>query len=305
MASTGPITVGSPPVALLPARPRARAGIVTVLRRFCRKKPLGAAGGVLMLIMAVTALLADQLQTHDPIATDAAQTLAHPSSAHWLGSDHLGRDIYSRIVHGARVSLIVGMASTLLGSVVGGIIGLLSGYVGGKTDLIAQRALDILQGLPLLVLALVMTAALGPSLPNVIVAISIPIIPRASRIIRASVLSIREMQYIEAARGLGVSHLRIAFRHVLPNTIGPFIVLTTAQLGSAILVEAALSFLGLGVPDPYPSWGRMLSVSAAEYAQKAPWLVLFPGIAISLAVFGSNMLGDALRDTLDPRLRGA
>ena len=305
MASTGPITAGSPPVALLPARPRARAGIVTVLGRFFRKKPLGAAGGVLMLIMAVTALLADQLQTHDPIATDAAQTLAHPSSAHWLGSDHLGRDIYSRIVHGARVSLIVGMASTLLGSVVGGIIGLLSGYVGGKTDLIAQRALDILQGLPLLVLALVMTAALGPSLPNVIVAISIPIIPRASRIIRASVLSIREMQYIEAARGLGISHLRIAFRHVLPNTIGPFIVLTTAQLGSAILVEAALSFLGLGVPEPYPSWGRMLSVSAAEYAQKAPWLVLFPGIAISLAVFGSNMLGDALRDTLDPRLRGA
>ena len=305
MASTGPITAGSPPVALLPARPRARAGIVTVLGRFCRKKPLGAAGGVLMVIMAVTALLADQLQTHDPIATDAAQTLAHPSSAHWLGSDHLGRDIYSRIVHGARVSLIVGMASTLLGSVVGGIIGLLSGYAGGKTDLIAQRALDILQGLPLLVLALVMTAALGPSLPNVIVAISIPIIPRASRIIRASVLSIREMQYIEAARGLGISHLRIAFRHVLPNTIGPFIVLTTAQLGSAILVEAALSFLGLGVPEPYPSWGRMLSVSAAEYAQKAPWLVLFPGIAISLAVFGSNMLGDALRDTLDPRLRGA
>jgi peptide/nickel transport system permease protein len=278
---------------------------VTVLGRFCRKKPLGAAGGVLMLIMAVTALLADQLQTHDPIATDAAQTLAHPSSAHWLGSDHLGRDIYSRIVHGARVSLIVGIASTLLGSVVGGIIGLLSGYVGGKTDLIAQRALDILQGLPLLVLALVMTAALGPSLQNVIVAISIPIIPRAARVIRASVLSIREMQYIEAARGLGVSHLRIAFRHVLPNTIGPFIVLTTAQLGSAILVEAALSFLGLGVPEPYPSWGRMLSVSAAEYAQKAPWLVLFPGIAISLAVFGSNMLGDALRDTLDPRLRGA
>ena len=305
MASTGPITVGSPPVALVPARRDARAGVVTVLRRFCRKKPLGAAGGVLMLIMAVTALLADQLQTHDPIATDAAQTLAPPSAAHWLGSDHLGRDIYSRIVHGARVSLIVGIASTLLGSVVGGIIGLLSGYVGGKTDLIAQRALDILQGLPLLVLALVMTAALGPSLPNVIVAISIPIIPRASRIIRASVLSIREMQYIEAARGLGISHLRIAFRHVLPNTIGPFIVLTTAQLGSAILVEAALSFLGLGVPEPYPSWGRMLSVSAAEYAQKAPWLVLFPGIAISLAVFGSNMLGDALRDTLDPRLRGA
>src|SRR5205085_11050552 len=228
----------------------------TVVWWFVRKKPLGAAGGVLMLIMLVTALLANVLETHDPIATNAGATLAKPSDEHWLGTDHLGRDIFSRIVHGARVSLIVGIGSTLLGSVLGGIIGLLSAYAGGKTDLITQRALDILQGLPLLVLALVMTAALGPSLPNVIVAISIPIIPRAARVIRASVLSIREMQYIEAARGLGISHLRIAFRHVLPNTVGPFIVLTTAQLGSAILVEAALSFLGLGVPEPYPSWGR-------------------------------------------------
>ena len=273
--------------------------------RFMRKKPLGAAGGVLMLVMALTAIFADPLATYDPIATDAAHTLARPGPDHWLGSDHLGRDIYSRIVHGARVSLMVGVLSTLLGSVLGGIIGLLSGYFGGKFDLITQRLLDILQGLPLLVLALVMSASLGPSIQNVVIAISIPILPRAGRVIRASVLSIREMQYVEAARALGIQHLRIAFRHVLPNTIGPFIVLVTAQLGSAILVEAALSFLGLGVPEPYPSWGRMLSVSAAEYAQKAPWLVLFPGIAISLAVFGSNLLGDALRDTLDPRLRGA
>jgi peptide/nickel transport system permease protein len=270
-----------------------------------RKKPLGAAGGLLMVLMVVTAIFADVMATHDPIATDAAGTLAAPSAEHWLGSDHLGRDIYSRIVHGARVSLIVGLASTLLGSVLGGIIGLLSGYVGGKTDLVAQRVLDILQGLPLLVLALVMSASLGPSVQNVVIAISIPIIPRAARVIRASVLSIREMQYVEAAGAIGARHLRIAFRHILPNTIGPFIVLCTAQLGSAILVEATLSFLGLGVPEPYPSWGRMLSVSAAEYAQKAPHLVLFPGIAISLAVFGSNLLGDALRDTLDPRLRGS
>jgi peptide/nickel transport system permease protein len=299
--ATRPLGVEVPGVAIALRRP----GAGTVLARFCRKKPLGAIGGFLMIVILLTALFADQLQTHDPIATDAAASLARPGADHWLGSDHLGRDIYSRIVHGARVSLIVGLASTLLGSVLGGLIGLLSGYLGGKTDLITQRIMDILQGLPLLVLALVMSAALGPSIPNVVVAISIPIIPRAARVIRASVLSIREMQYVEAARAVGLRHLRIAFRHILPNTIGPFIVLCTAQLGSAILVEAALSFLGLGVPEPYPSWGRMLSVSAAEYAQKAPWLVMFPGLAISLAVFGSNLLGDALRDTLDPRLRGA
>jgi peptide/nickel transport system permease protein len=289
----------------LPLVLRPRAPAWRALARFCRRKPLGAIGGALMAIMVVAAVFADVLATHDPIATDAAHTLVPPGAAHWLGSDHLGRDIYSRIVHGARVSLAVGLASMVLGSALGGVLGLLSGYAGGRTDLTVQRLLDILQGLPLLVLALVMSAALGPSVSNVVLAISIPIVPRAARVVRSSVLSIREMQYVEAARALGLRHLRIAFRHVMPNTIGPFIVLCTAQLGSAILVEAALSFLGLGIPEPYPSWGRMLSVSAAEYAQKAPHLVLFPGVAISLAVFGSNLLGDALRDTLDPRLRGA
>src|SRR5213083_669050 len=298
MAASGMVVVAAPVRAADPAWPE-------TLLRFCRKKPLGAAGGFIMVLIVFTAVFANVLQTHDPIATDAAATLAPPSAAHWLGTDHLGRDIYSRILHGARVSLLVGLGSTLVASVLGGVIGLLSGYVGGKTDLVVQRVMDILQGLPLLVLALVMSAALGPSIPNVILAISIPIMPRAARVIRSSVLSIREFQYVEAAHALGLTHLRVAFRHILPNTVGPFIVLGTAQLGSAILVEAALSFLGLGVPEPYPSWGRMLSVSAAEYAQKAPHLVLFPGIAISLAVFGSNLLGDALRDVLDPRLRGA
>ena len=300
MAASGAAVAVAAPA----ARP-SRDGTWVTLLRFCRKKPLGAAGGAIMLLVAFAAIFANVLQTHDPIATAAAATLAPPSAEHWLGTDHLGRDIYSRILHGARVSLLVGLGSTFVASLLGGVIGLLSGYVGGKTDLVVQRMMDILQGLPLLVLALVMAAALGPSIPNVILAISIPIMPRAGRVIRSSVLSIREFQYVEAARALGLTHLRIAFRHIMPNTIGPFIVLGTAQLGSAILVEAALSFLGLGVPEPYPSWGRMLSVSAAEYAQKAPWLVLFPGIAISLAVFGSNLLGDALRDTLDPRLRGA
>ena len=301
MAADGPASVAVAPAPLS----LSRRGWPSTLWRFCRKKPLGAAGGAVMLLMVVVAVLAEPLATHDPIGTNANSTLAKPSADFLLGTDHLGRDIYTRIVYGARVSLIVGIGSTLLGSVLGGVIGLLSAYFGGATDLVTQRVMDILQGLPLLVLALVMSAALGPSIPNVIVAISIPILPRAARVIRASVLSIREFQYIEAARALGLGHLRIAFRHILPNTMGPFIVLCTAQLGSAILVEATLSFLGLGVPEPYPSWGRMLSVSAAEYAQKAPHLVLIPGIAISLVVFGSNLLGDALRDTLDPRLRGA
>jgi len=280
-------------------------GTVGPLRRFVGRQPLGTAGAAVMLLILVAALFAGVVARQDPIATDAADTLARPSVAHWLGTDHLGRDIWARVVHGARVSLVVGVASTLLGSGLGGLVGLLSGYAGGRTDLIGQRVLDVLQGLPLLILAIVMSAALGPSIVNVVVAISIPIVPRAARVVRASVLAIREMPYVEAALALGLRHRRVALRHVLPNTMAPFVVLGTAQLGSAILVEAALSFLGLGVPEPYPSWGRMLSVSAAEYAQTAPHLVLFPGIAISLAVFGSNLLGDALRDTLDPRLRGA
>src|SRR2546430_8962111 len=214
----------------VPASARPRAGTWTALARFARKKPVGAAGGVLILAMLVTAIFAEVLQTHDPIATDASATLAAPSADHWLGTAHLGRDIYSRIVHGARVSLIVGVASTLLGSVLGGIIGLLSGYVGGNTDLITQRILDILQGLPLLVLALVMSAALGPAVHNVIIAISIPIIPRPARVIRSSVLSIREMQYAAAERSLGVRHLRIPVLHILPHPLGPFIVLCPAHL---------------------------------------------------------------------------
>jgi peptide/nickel transport system permease protein len=276
----------------------------SVLWRFARKNPLGAAGGVLMLVLLLAALAADVLATHNPVRT-SMHVLAAPGSDYWLGTDNLGRDLYSRLVHGSRISLIVGLASTLLGAVVGGLIGLLSGYAGGRTDLFLQRVMDVMQALPILVLALVLAAALGPSLSNTIIAISVVIVPRAARVVRASVLSIREFVYVESARALGVGHARVAFRHILPNTFGPFIVLITAQLGGAILVEAALSFLGLGVPEPYPSWGRMLSIAAAEYAQKAPWLVIYPGLAISLAVFGTNLLGDALRDSLDPRLRGS
>jgi peptide/nickel transport system permease protein len=273
--------------------------------KFIRTKPLGAAGGLIILLLLAIAASAELLAPYDAYRADYAQQFARPSAEHWFGTDEFGRDLMSRIMYGARIALFVGFAASFAGCTIGGLLGVISAYLGGKVDLLLERVMDILLAFPQLILALAIASILGPAVQNVVIAISIPIIPRAARVIRSSVLSIREMQYVEAARSMGLRHLRIAFRHILPNTMGPFIVLCTAQLGSAILVEATLSFLGLGVPEPYPSWGRMLSVSAAEYAQKAPHLVIFPGLAISLAVFGSNLLGDALRDTLDPRLRGS
>lgn len=268
-----------------------------------RRYPLGAIGAVIMMVFVFAALFAEFLTPHDPLSTNAALSLAPPGNGYWMGADNFGRDVYSRIVFGARISLAVGMGSTALGCLFGVTLGLLSGYLSGWVDLLVQRIIDIMQALPLLVLALVMSAALGPSLQNVILAIAIPLIPYVARVIRANTLALRVQPFVEAARATGMSDLRIALRHVLPNTLAPLIVLATAQLGSTILVEAALSFLGLGVPEPYPSWGRMLSESAAEYVRTAPWLVIYPGIAISLAVFGTNLLGDAVRDILDPRQR--
>jgi peptide/nickel transport system permease protein len=265
---------------------------------------LGTVGLVIMVLFVWVALSADLICRYDPLSVDSAHRLSAPDWRHWLGTDSFGRDVWSRIVHGARISLAVGIGSTTLGASIGVMVGLTSGYLSGWVDLVFQRVTDILQALPLLVLALVMTAALGPSLPNVILAIAIPLIPTVSRVIRANTLALREQPFVEAAKSIGMSETRIALRHVLPNTLAPLIVLATAQLGSTILTEASLSFLGLGIPEPYPSWGRMLSESAAEYVRVAPWLVIFPGIAISLAVFGTNLFGDALRDILDPRQRG-
>ncbi len=273
------------------------------LKRFAQHNPLGAIGGVIMLLTVLAAVGANALATGDPTRTDADQTFLPPGSRHWLGTDHLGRDIYSRIIHGAQISLAVGITCSAVGAVLGGLVGLVSGYAGRRVDLIIQPVLDVMQAFPLLVIALVMSAALGPSLVTVIVAISVPFIPRVARVVRVMTLSIRETSYVEAARAMGATSVRIVLRHILPNTMAPLIILATAQLGSAILVEASLSFLGLGVPEPYPSWGRMLSVSAAEFAVRAPWVVIFPGLAISLVVFASNLLGDGLRDFLDPRLR--
>jgi peptide/nickel transport system permease protein len=268
-----------------------------------RRYPLGAVGAVIVTIFVLTAAFADVIAPVDPTATNAKFSLAHPSQLFWLGADFMGRDMYSRVVHGARISLAVGAGAMGLGAIIGITVGLASGYLGGWFDLILQRLLDIMQALPLLVMAIMMAASLGPSLRNTIIAIAIPLVPTVARVVRSSTLSLREQPFVEAARAVGMGELRIAVRHVLPNTLAPLIVLATAQVGSAILVEASLSFLGLGIPEPYPSWGRMLSESAAEYVRTAPWLVIFPGVAISLTVFGTNLLGDALRDILDPRQR--
>jgi len=265
--------------------------------------PLGFAGALIMCVFVFAAVFADFITAYGPTTTNSAISLLPPGHGHPFGADSMGRDIYSRIVYGARISLAVGIGSTALGSFFGVVLGLTSGYIGGWVDLIIQRLVDILQAVPLLVLALVMAAALGPALDNTIVAIAIPLIPSTARVIRSNALALREQPFVEAARAVGMSEFRIAVRHVLPNTLAPLIVIATAQLGAAILTEASLSFLGLGVPEPHPSWGRMLSESAAEYMRTAPWLVIFPGLAISLAVFGTNLFGDALRDILDPRLR--
>ena len=273
------------------------------LRFVVRRYPLGAAGAVIMAVFVFAAIFADFLTRFDPVTTNSALSLAPPNAAHLFGADFMGRDIYSRIIYGARISLAVGLGSACLGCVIGVALGLTSGYLGGWVDLIIQRLVDIMQALPVLILALVMAAALGPALDNTIVAIAIPLVPYSARVIRSNTLALREMPYVEAARAVGMSEFRIAVRHVLPNTLAPLIVLATAQFGSTILTEATLSFLGLGIPEPHPSWGRMLSESAAEYVRTAPWLVIFPGVAISLTVFGTNLLGDALRDILDPRQR--
>ena len=285
---------------------RAGANVSTFggqMRFMARRYPLGAVGAAIVLVFILTALFANYIAPFDPTATNAKASLARPGSTYFLGADFMGRDMFSRIVHGARISLAVGAGATLLGGILGVSIGLMSGYLGGTFDLATQRLMDIMQSLPLLVMALVMAASLGPSLENTIIAIAIPLVPSVARVVRSSTLSLREQPFVEAARAVGMGEVRIAVRHVLPNTLAPLIVLGTAQFGSAILTEASLSFLGLGIPEPYPSWGRMLSESAAEYVRTAPWLVIFPGVAISLTVFGTNLLGDALRDILDPRQR--
>ena len=229
--------------------------------------------------------------------------LLAPSAAHWLGTDQFGRDLLSRLIHGARTALFVGFFSATVGSTAGLVLGVASAYFGGYFDLIFQRVMDIFMSFPLIIMALAVVSIFGTGTQNVIIAITIPFIPRCARVVRSNALAIREIPYIDAARAAGFGHARIILRHMVPNVMAPFLIMITAFVGQAILLEASLSYLGLGVQEPTPAWGLMLQGGAEEYAESAPWIAIFPGLAITLAVFGFNLFGDAIRDTLDPRLR--
>jgi len=277
---------------------------VAGLGRFCRRKPLGAIGGLIVLALIVLALFAGGIAPYPYDEPIAGARLRPPSAQFWMGTDNLGRDMWSRVVYGARVSVTVGFGAVLLGIFLATIIGVTSGYFAGRYDIVVQRVVDAWQSFPFLVITLSLMAVLGPGQLNVILALGVVGAAGASRVIRGATIGVAHNPYVEAARALGCGHLRILIRYVLPNVAATVIILATIGLGGAILAESALSFLGFGVPPPYPSWGAMLSGSGRSYMYQAPWMALWPGAAISLAVYGFNMLGDALRDVLDPRLRG-
>ena len=271
--------------------------------RFTCQRPLGALGAAIIVIMIVAAVLAGFVAPYDPLTTDYASMLQAPSSFHWFGTDSFGRDVFTRILYGSRTALWIGFASSFLGATLGGIIGVTSAYFGGKIDLVLQRFMDLLLSFPLVILALVVVSLLGSGMTNVIFAITVPMVPRCALVVRSSALALREMPFVEAARALGFGPLHIILRHMLPNVMAPFLIMLTAFLGQAILLEASLSFLGLGVAEPQAAWGLMLRGAAVEFAERAPWMAIYPGLAISLSVFAFNLFGDSLRDALDPKLR--
>jgi peptide/nickel transport system permease protein len=269
-----------------------------------RRKPLGAAGAVIVVAMIAMALFAERIAPYGYDDTIRGARMKPPGLTHWLGTDNLSRDLWSRVVYGARVSVTVGFATIALGTLVAAALGVSSGYFGGTYDLLVQRVVDAWMSFPYLIIILSVMAVLGPGLLNVVLSLSIIVAATSSRVIRGATIAVAQHTYVEAARAMGCGHARIIVHHILPNVMATIIILATIGLGGVILAESALSFLGFGVPPPYPSWGAMLSGSGRTYMYRAPWMAIWPGVAISLAVFGFNMLGDALRDVLDPRLRG-
>ncbi len=294
MQGSGALTLGRPRT----ARP------VKALADFTRRKPLGAFGALIVIVMALMAVFGPMVTEWDPLEWNLVDKLEGPSTSHWLGTDEMGRDLWSRLMNGARVSILVGFASVAFGSGSGGVIGIISGWYGGKVDNVIQRLMDALMSIPTLILALAITASLGTNLVNIIIAIGIVQIPRANRIVRSQVLAVKEAQYVDAAHAIGAGNLRIMVQHITPQCVAPWLIIATGALGIAILTEASLSFLGLGVPQPEPSWGGMLTGPVRDYFVVNPWLAIWPGLALSLAVYGFNLFGDAIRDVLDPRLRG-
>ena len=287
--------------------------LLKTLVRFGRQKPLGAMGGIVLVVLVVVAIIASSVAPLDPYKTNLKYKFVSPGvktleeeggERFLLGTDQIGRDILSRLMHGARISLYVGLISVGIGVTAGALSGIISAYLGGQVDLLVQRVVDAFMAFPALVLALGMMAVLGPSLNNVILVLVIIFIPGSSRVVRAEALRVKETVYIEAAKAIGSSNVRIMFRHVLPNCMAPYIVFATANLGVAIVTEASLTFLGAGTPPDVPSWGGMLAVGGSGYVEVSPWLLAFPALTIFIVVFGFNLLGDALRDVLDPRLRG-
>jgi ABC-type dipeptide/oligopeptide/nickel transport system permease subunit len=290
------------PEAIEPSRlQRGRNG----LSRCVRRSPLAAFWGCIAAAIILMAVAAPLVAPYEPLKSDFRAMSKPPDARHYFGTDQIGRDTLSRVIYGSRASLTVAIGAVLFGTTLGALWGLASGYFGGRFDIVSQRVIEFLQSFPDLILAMAIAMALGAGLGTVIVAIAITRIPFGGRVIRAVVLSLKEMSYVEAARGLGASHLRLMLRHILPQCIAPYLILATTHLGVAIIIEAALGFLGVGIPPPTPTWGNMLSDALNAGLIPPWWLVLFPGLAITITVLAFNLLGDGIRDILDPRLRGA
>lgn len=269
-----------------------------------RRKPLGTVGGVIVVVMLASAVLADLITPYGFAQTSLRERFISMNADHWLGTDQLGRDLLTRLIYGARVSLYVGFGAVALGALIATSIGILSAYFGGRVDLLLQRAVDAWMAFPPLLLLMSIMSLVGPGVWNITAVLGVAFGIQNSRIIRGVALSVKEYTYIEGARAVGAGHVRITGGHILPNVLPTIIVIATTGLSTVILTEASLSFLGLGVPPPYPTWGGMLSLAGLDHMYEAPWLAIWPAVALSLAVFGFNMLGDALRDLLDPRLKG-
>ncbi len=284
-----------------------RRPFLSVCFDLIRRQPLGAAGALIVVIMIAAAAFADVIAPYDPVVNVYDRIHMAPNLENWLGTDQFGRDILTRIIYGARTALFVGFSCAFVGATTGLVLGVASAYFGGYFDLLFQRVMDVLMAFPLIILALALVAIFGGKVENdvvlVIIAITIPVVPRCARVVRSNALAIREIPYIDAARACGFGHMRIIMRHMVPNVMAPYLIMITAFVGQAILLEASLSYLGLGVQEPTPAWGLMLQGGAEEYAESAPWIAVFPGLAITLSVFGFNLFGDALRDVLDPKLR--